>query len=197
MNKKSLIGIALFWFIIVAIFVGYKEYTVQSGTKVLLKTKGYDPNDIFRGEYVKLRYEVNQVSVNLKTSDYENLKDLQKDFGVGDIIYVLLSVDEKTNVAVVKKVVKNKPASGLFLKGEVSSSYHPNLGISYGLDSYFVEEGKGWSLENMLRDPEYNAFTEISIDKFGKAVILDLDFKKKTQEELDEMKRNGWSSWDF
>ncbi|PID83396.1 hypothetical protein CSB11_01225 [Candidatus Campbellbacteria bacterium] len=196
MNKKILIGVLLFWFSVIGGFVGYKEYTVQSGTEVLLKTRGYDPHDIFRGEYVRLRHNINEVGINYGTSNFENLNEFEKKVKKGDRVFVSLKVDEK-NTASVGKISLEKPKSGIFIKGKSLGSYYPYLKVDYGLGSYFVEEGKGYEIEKKLRDHKYSAFTKVSINRFGDAVILDLFFEKKSKMDYQNWKDEGSNPSDF
>ena len=44
-------------------FVIYQESLKDTGTKVVLQTIPVDPRDLLRGEYVALRYEISEVTV--------------------------------------------------------------------------------------------------------------------------------------
>jgi len=34
------------------------------GEEVLIKTKAYDPRDLFRGDYIRLNYEINDIDIS-------------------------------------------------------------------------------------------------------------------------------------
>jgi len=75
MNKdKIFILILVFWIIVAGGLIGFKQYTLATGTKVILKTLPVDPRDILRGDYIALRYEISEINLNkIKTDiDFNN-----------------------------------------------------------------------------------------------------------------------------
>jgi uncharacterized membrane-anchored protein len=73
-KKRIFIGIGIFWVLIIGGFIGFKEFTLRTGEEVLLKTLPVDPRDLFRGDYVILRYDVSRVDTTataLKASDIQ------------------------------------------------------------------------------------------------------------------------------
>jgi len=51
----------------VALLIGiitYRQYWVATGEKVLLRTAPVDPRDIFRGDYVSLRYDISTLDLD-------------------------------------------------------------------------------------------------------------------------------------
>ena len=79
MNKKNLfVIIAIFWLVIIGGFVAYKEFTLKTGDEILLKTLPVDPRDLFRGDYVILRYEIGTINASkpsYQDFDFEGLKN--------------------------------------------------------------------------------------------------------------------------
>ena len=58
MNKKSLIILAIvFQITVLCSFIVRYEYLKATGMTLYVPLRGYDPTDIFRGDYVNLRYE--------------------------------------------------------------------------------------------------------------------------------------------
>lgn len=159
MNHKLFFAIGIFWLIIIGGFVAMKESTLRSGTKVLLQTEPVDPRDLFRGDYVTLRYDISEVEL----------------FGPkdGSTVYVLLDTSGK--YATVYKAQFEKPASGIFLKG--TGYWFRGEGITarveYGIESYFVPEGEGRKIENYVGR---GLAVRVAIDADGRAVIKDLVF---------------------
>lgn len=164
-KNKLFILIGVFWLIIVVGFIVTKEFTLRTGKQLLLKTVPIDPRDLFRGDYVVLRYEINSLDLSKISSDYSNFK-------IGDEIY--LAVKEENGYARPLKIYKNRPTDeNLFLKGIVKEVYEKRIGIvvEYGIESYFVPEGKGREIE-IYRGKGLEV--KVAIDKFGNATIKSL-----------------------
>jgi len=138
-----------------------QEIILRTGEEVILETTPVDPRDIFRGEYVNLRYGISTL-----TSDqccFEFLEhDQREEVDYGQTIYVYLEPFEEqwiANKASTSKKGKSNPAHVL-IRGKITSieSNCPNTipddtckekeySIDYGIESYFVPEGKGQEIE--------------------------------------------------
>ncbi len=149
-KKKLFIGIAVFWLIVIVGFIAIKEYTLQTGEEVILKTRPVDPRDLFRGDYVILNYEIGSVDVS--------------DFEEGNTIYVGLQVDENGYGDSIG--VYRNPPEGLFIKGTVKKDSFRRSNVEFGIESYFVPEGEGRTVER-----NRNLEGKIVIDKSGDAVL--------------------------
>ncbi len=131
---------------LVLVLVGYafiQERIISTGTEVILATVPVDPRDLFRGEYVILRYEIE--THPLVRSAIERDASLVN----GSTLYVRLSVDAR-NIATVAEVQKVRPdlSRGLWLRGQVD-----NRGVRFPhLEQYFVPEGAGIPIERLGRD---------------------------------------------
>jgi uncharacterized membrane-anchored protein len=173
-NKIIIILIAIFWFVSLSSMIVYKQYTIITGEQVLLKTVPIDPRDLFRGDYVILSYEdISTIKVDLEdsksiSSSFNNKYEID--------IYIILDKDADTNIASYQGVSTTKPESGLFIKGKASKSYGDKndsnmyLNINYGIESFFVPEGKGLEIERSLGE----IYTNVSIDRNGNAVLRNL-----------------------
>lgn len=163
MDKKRLfLLIGIFWFVIIFGFIAIKEFTLKTGKEILLKTVPIDPRDLFRGDYVVLRYEISTLDLNSLPSDYADFKENNK-------IYVALNVVDAYGAP--SKVYKNTPDEELFIKGTVRSVRGKTIDVEYGIESYFVPEGKGYDIE---RRRGSNLDVKVSVDRFGNAVIKSL-----------------------
>jgi len=169
-NKATFIIIALFWLVIIAGFVGYKEYNLQNGTDIILQTVPVDPYDLFRGDYVILSYSISRMQVPNNT--YE----------VGNTIYVAL--EEELPVGITRGVgVSTTAPNGQFIKGKIIDLQKTELKekdnvlpqtfatIKYGIESYFVPEEKGIEVEK-YRGNELTV--RVSVNKRGESIIKDL-----------------------
>lgn len=158
-KKKIFIILGIFWLVIISGFIGYKEYTLRTGQEVLLKTTPVDPRDLFRGDYVVLRYDISSLIA-------ENVTSERNDFKSGDDVYVSLDIKEK--YAVGTGIYSKLPNEGLFIKGTLKNANSGRFNVEYGIESYFVPEGKGRYIERQLGK---NIDVIIAIDKYGKSVI--------------------------
>jgi uncharacterized membrane-anchored protein len=164
MNKnKIFIIIGIFWIMIIVGFTAFKEFTLQTGDEILLKTKPVDPRDLFRGDYVVLRYDISTITT-------DDLSYKGADFNEGDKVYVLLNVDDN-KIGSLLNIDKNKPKEAFFIKGIIKNANKNILNIEYGIESYFVPEGEGIEIEKKLGE----IYTKVSVDNFGNALIKSLD----------------------
>lgn len=162
MEKKHwFLVIGIFWLVIILGFVGFKEFTLRTGQEVMLKTQPVDPRDLFRGDYVVLNYQISTLDLNSLQSDSNEFND-------GDNVYI--SLDLADGYGVPAKISKNPPEDGLYIKGNVVNVRDSRLIVSYGIESYFVPEGKGYDIERHRG----NLDVKVSIDNFGNAVIKSL-----------------------
>ena len=223
----------------VALLVGiiaYRQYWVATGERVLLRTAPVDPRDIFRGDYVSLRYDIS-------TLDLDGL-GAKGSFKPNERVYVLL---EKTQDGVFSAVSVSRglPSGKRFIQGRVAyertlskwevtlrddsdglrelkpqwfdnvkrgdrvtfcldekgnvlhfykeeADYRPKcrgqsltgtvegiketksraLNVEYGIENYFVEEGKGRAVESSRNARELRV--EVSLRKDGKGIITGL-----------------------
>ena len=72
----------------------------------------------------------------------------------------------------------------VYIKGKVTRVDESRLDIEYGIESYFVPEGRGKEIENAIRSQD--VAVEVAVTKSGAAIIKRLflgdkavDFKKK------------------
>jgi uncharacterized membrane-anchored protein len=161
-KKKIFIGIGIFWLVVIVGFIGIKEYTLQTGEEVLLKTVPIDPRDLFRGDYVILSYEISTLDLNSLQTDTSEFKENEQ-------VYIALNKIDGYGEA--SGIFKNKPTEGLFIKGKVQRSSTSRLFIEYGIESYFVPEGQGLKIE---RARAGSVDVKVAIDKNGNVGIKTL-----------------------
>jgi uncharacterized membrane-anchored protein len=204
--KKSYLAwaIAIFWTLIILGFIGMKEYTLRTGRQVILLTAPVDPRDLFRGDYIVLNYEINQINTkNIivddsyagytsygakgKTSGNEKIKE-------GDEIYVVLVKNpafgkkEYYKAGKIYKDIKPKK-NDLYIKGKVESvDLNGRARVKYGIEQYYVPEGKGKDLE---RARSGRLAVRVAVDNFGKAVIREVTIIEK--EDVSELESDFMS----
>lgn len=162
-KNRIFVIIVVFWIMIIGGFVAFKEFTLQTGDEILLKTRPVDPRDLFRGDYVVLRYDISTLTT-------DDLSYKGADFKEGDKVYVLLNVDDN-QIGSLLNIDTDKPKVGTFIKGVVKGIDENILNVEYGIESYFVPEGEGKIIEKDLG----KIYTKVSVDNFGNAVIKSLE----------------------
>lgn len=147
MKRKQLIWISVFWGICLVWFLLFKEYTNFFGTEIFLKSAPIDPNDVFRWDYVRLGYDISSIPC---PGEY------------GSTIYIPLTI-WVNNLAIGGVCSTSKPTNTLFIKWTKKSSSR-NI---FGIEQYFVQEGKGKELEDMRS----SMLIKLKVDNFGRALI--------------------------
>jgi uncharacterized membrane-anchored protein len=182
MNQKKIFYLTIiFWLLIFSGFILYKEYTLRTGTEVVLKTEPVDPRDLFRGDYVTLNYEIS-------TLDLEEIQAEDLYFDYNDRIYLALALENGYGVP--KKIYRNPPDDELYIKGTVKEviydweayedssiteePYLKELRVEYGIESYFVPEGRGIEIESQQWTGREGVDVKVVVDRYGNAVIKSL-----------------------
>ncbi len=182
MNQKKILYLTIvFWLLIFSGFILYKEYTLRTGTEVMLKTVPIDPRDLFRGDYVTLNYEIS-------TLNLEEIPAEDSYFEYNDRIYLALEL--KDGYGVPKKIYRTPPEDELYIKGMVKDVIHDweedeagiiteephikELRVEYGIESYFVPEGRGIEIESQQWTGREGVNVKVVVDKYGNAVIKSL-----------------------
>ncbi|MCM3585612.1 GDYXXLXY domain-containing protein [Mesobacillus maritimus] len=153
-------------------------YTLLVGEEVVLRTVPVDPTDLFRGDYVVLRYEAEELPSTLVDEDV--LSQLDKG---GDNLDVFVPLELQNGIHVPTKVSLTKPDTNLYLKGKlqyIGPSWTTDTAgvevahISYSLDKYFVEDNTGLELEDASRNGDILAKVKV---KNGYAYLVDLSIE--------------------
>lgn len=166
MSKKTWIAILIPVVILLGMTVR-PLVTIVSGEEIILQTRPVDPRDIFRGDYVVLSYEIEEIDLD-KVED--ELKDrlIVSSFPYDRKIYVTLK--ENNGVHIVDRVTATKPsdvkyfmeAKYKYLRNKEKTDEKAKLIVSYNIDKYFVPENTGKELEEAARNGELMAEVKIS-----------------------------------
>ena len=171
MRKLLIILAIVFQVLLLAYMAGNREYIYRNGKTVYLRTTPIDPRDHFRGDFVRLQYDINEI-------DSKYLRDGLAEMG-GDWrlskdnkVYVVLDVDDES-IGNILYATDVKPEKGLcYICGRTNYKRNNNLNARFGIDSYFVEQGEGKELENRTRDGHRISLEmEIALSDSGTAVI--------------------------
>lgn len=165
MISRPLIGMGitvLVWASVIGGMWAHEEYLATHGREIVLPTLPVDPRDLFRGDYVVLRYDISRHGMPL----FRKL-----DLANGQTVYASLKLDGQRWT--IEELALKKPARGLFLRGKISEAqkdkYQVTYGIQYGIESYFVPEGEGKKLEALREKKKLSAV--INVTPEGQAKI--------------------------
>jgi uncharacterized membrane-anchored protein len=146
--------------VVVGMAAGRESTLRQEETDVKLQTVPVDPRDLFRGDYVVLRYDIS----TLRT---EGLRISASDVSPGATVYVAL-VEGPGGHWVVSDAA-TVPLTDRFLRGTVTRVSQGRLDVEYGLEQYFVPEGEGLAVERAS-----DVDVVVAIDDAGHGVIRHL-----------------------
>jgi uncharacterized membrane-anchored protein len=169
MRIMIIIAAIVFQVGVLAYMGGEREYVLRTGKTVYLRTAPIDPQDAFRGDYVRLNYEISIVSAEYMR---DGLKCCAKQ---GDRIYAVLDIDENQS-GYLQYVTDKRPGKESFIRGRVGRrwGWMGEVPILYGIEAYFVEQGKGRQIEQfrgMRGDIQVPLEMETALGSSGIAVL--------------------------
>ena len=170
MRKRTILAAAL-QVLALAYMAGERELVVSMGRTIYLRTAPVDPRDVMRGDYVRLNYEISRVPQfmlrgSLSQSDSSDGKSRDR--------RVYAHLQESANgVAELTGLSDSPPASGLYIRGRLEPSWGGQTQVRYGLEAYFMEQGKALELEqggarNGVQSP---LEMEVAVGRNGLAVL--------------------------
>jgi len=172
MRKAFIVLTILLQILVLGFMAGEREHILRNGRIIYLRTAPIDPRDLFRGDYVRLNYEISNISAHrLPQDDFTRLSKGQK---------VYVSLKESTNgLYEFENIGIEEPERGIYLAGRSLYDYRHHklvqpLRLNYGIEAYFVRQGKGLEIEkrrgsrNKIQIP---LEMQIAVGANGKSVI--------------------------
>jgi len=158
---------------------------LNDGTPILLKTEPVDPRSLFRGYYVDLNYEINRLELARLEGDmtFERWQTifvaLEKQNGYWSATSAFgewpsVIGDQVIIQGTIERLVYEDNLCGF---DDDASCKIKSLIVRYGIDSYFIPEGDGKKIEDMMRDNREEFRIGVSVDSEGKAAIRGLLLK--------------------
>lgn len=153
LNRRILLVLAIIAQVSVLFYMsGKREFIHQNGTEVYLRSAPIDPRDPFRGDFVRLCYDVSSVH----SSDYKGVEQIES-FKDGDIVYAVLA-KQSEDVFGFDYLTDEEVEGAVYIKGRVHSEWRFACGVNissttkvkYGIEQYFVQQGKGIEMEERL-----------------------------------------------
>ena len=154
---------------------------LKTGREIVLPIQPVDPRDLFKGDYVRLGYAISTVPAKAVAGDI---------LTGGKAVFVTIEPQTDGNWAVVQAATrypKDVTAGQIVLRALPDRNRgwsNGPIGVRYGLERYFVPEGKGGDLEKLARDTKLSAI--VAVDATGNAAIkgLSVDGKRIYEEPL-------------
>ena len=153
LDKKKLLALGLLFLILIG-FGSIHLVAENYGKSLYLETVPYDPVDLFRGDYVNLQYEIENLDMDLvDKSMYEKVNES------GNIYYKIhddagyLIYEEDSNPLKAISLVPDRPSGSNYIKTKLFyiDEYAKKARLSIGLNRFYVPEGTGTELENLSR----------------------------------------------
>jgi len=152
--KIAFFAIVAAQMVLLLAMIGVKEFTLRTGTTVVLQTVPVDPRSLLQGDYVILQYKIATLPDYLKT------RKLLR----GTDVYVELTERREAWQAKRYSLFQPKPGE-VFIKGRVDDSGR----LDFGLGTLFLPEGTGRAIER-ARDIKVRT----TINSRGNAVIKEI-----------------------
>lgn len=180
MRRKLILICIVAQVLVLGVMAAERELILNTGDRVYLRTAPIDPRDPFRGDFVRLSYEISRVSRDqLKGTLDEDEK--QK----GDPVYAVLE-EGAEGLYNLDYLTDEAPADGIYLRGRVRHGWRPArsrnaVAVKYGIEKFFVEQGTGKDIERRrgtrsgLQIPME---VEIAVGSDGTAVIRDFRWSR-------------------
>jgi uncharacterized membrane-anchored protein len=154
----AFIALVVLQVLIIGNMASSRQAILDSGERVTLATRPVDPRDMFRGDYVVLRYQISTI-------------DLGEVAWIGDqvesdqMVWVALNTSER--IARPTAVSSDGPIPGVVsIRGTIMWSSPDSVAIKYGIEEYFVPEGTGREVE-MAREVE----VVVAVTEDGDSII--------------------------
>jgi uncharacterized membrane-anchored protein len=163
-ETKIFLGIAVFWLLLAGGIMLPNQMALWSGQEVLIKAVPYDPTDIFRGNYMDLRYDINRIKTDRKIGDVYSAS-----MAARRTVYV--SLEKGADGKVSAGAASDKKPSGLFIKGKLNEITVGYDLIEYGIERYYFAQGDRAKISKLLMN---GACARVYISSSGKAVLKDL-----------------------
>lgn len=141
-----------------------KAAPLWTGETVLLRVVPIDPRDMFRGDYVALRYDIS----GGPRSGSAGLPDSWDRQQQGKTVYALLKPEEDGKHWQLDRFSVERPAGGKFICGTITGWNS----VEYGIESYYFQEGQGREYEEAARQRKLSA--EVAIAPDGRAALRQL-----------------------
>jgi len=135
--------------------------TLKDGTEFLFKVRAFDPYDMFRGNYLNISFEEQEIYGEFNTSSNNGHDDYYVTIGTNPDGFAYFS-----------KISKSKPVgTSDYFK---TTAYYYSYDNFYRVDTptrYYMNEKKSFNAEQKYRENIQNTYVKVRV-KDGKMVIV-------------------------
>ena len=161
-----IIGGIILQLIVLVTMIAMRLTPLLTADTILLRVVPVDPRDVFRGDYVVLGYECSRIPsqgiAGLRGHQDNDFREVQ-----GQTVYVTLVPESDGKHWRPEQYSTERPKQGIYLRGQIQGWQ-----IQFGIESFYVQEGKGRAYENAVQNRKL--WAKISVTPGGEAVIRDL-----------------------
>jgi len=111
---RKFMAIVLIQVVLLAGIIGYRQYWVSTGGKVMLKTVPVDPWNMFRGDYMTLSYDISRFNLTRL--------NVREEYRRNDKVFALLQ-KQADGTYEYSAIAKTAPQSGMFIQGRVTNVF--------------------------------------------------------------------------
>lgn len=169
----ALAAVAALQLAVLGFMVADRVRIVKTGREIVLPIVPVDPRDLFKGDYVRLGYPISTIPATARKG--EGLDDAKEAF-----VTIEQGADQSWSVVEIDKTYpKTTAANQVVLHARQASRWGSNgwRSVRYGIERYYVPEGKGGDLEKLAREKKLAVM--VAVDKRGNAVITGLSSEGK------------------
>ena len=174
-NKRFGFIVALAIPLILLISLTFKPlWALTYGEDISLLTVPVDPRDLLYGDYVTLRYEIEEVAKSeIPTSI---LREIEKQTNSNQLT-VYGKLIKQGDIYVLDSLTDKKPEGSIYLTGKLNGYDYQNTtginvhSINFGLDRFYVPENTGKELEDLSAKGQLVAHLKV---KNGYAILKDI-----------------------
>ena len=153
------------------------QHILSYGKQFKFKIAPVDPSDPFRGKFVSLRMEENNIKVDSLSHWQQN-----------EIIYLKIAANKSDGFVKIIDFSRDKPhPGGDFIQAKVDYETDNSLIIEYPFEKYYLEESKAPEAERLYfkasRDSTKGSFVTVNVID-GEAVLNDLIIRGKSIKDI-------------
>ena len=163
--------------LVLAWMAAEREWILRTGQVVHLRTAPIDPRDPFRGDFVRLQYDINSVWLDEREPVSPGGERKRRRH---EVVYTRLA-PAGDGVFDAAGASRSRPSGGLFVRGRTEDAWllsgwggDRDTVVTYGIEQLFVEQGRGKAIEERRGTREgvqVPMEVEVAVGGSGKAVI--------------------------
>ena len=127
-----------------------REYVLKNGEQFKFKTAPVDPYDAFRGRYVALRIQGDEISTQ---------KELK--LNNGQAIYAVINTDDQ-GFAKLVRVSIDRPHGEAYIQAKVKYAFGDKISLDLPIDRYYMDERAAPAAKEFIVNM-FNAITKMHI----------------------------------